>query len=93
MEITNFTLVIYFIPKIIHSCICSVGFEYLNKLLRSYAYEYNFILNCMGLVNDFPNLESSTAGGLRADNLFPTLLVVLQPVRSCIAESTVHNSG
>ena len=46
-----------------------------------------------GLDNDFPNSKSSTAGGIRAENLVPTLLVMSQPVRMCIAECTVHNSG
>ena len=73
-----------------HSSTCSVGFEYLNKLLLSFAYD--LILNGMGLDNGFPNPKSST-GGLRAKNLVPTLLVVSQSVRMCIAESTVHNSG
>ena len=91
MEITNFTLVVYFIPKITHSSTFSVGFEYLNKLLLSFAYD--FILNGIGLDNDFPNSVSSLAGGLRTDNSVLTLLVVSQPVRMCIAESTVHNSG
>ena len=67
METTSFTLVVhvYSIPKILHSSTCSVRFEYLNKLLFSFAYD--FILNGMGLDNDFPNSESSTAGGIRAD--------------------------
>ena len=65
-------------PKMIHSSTCSVGFEYLNKLLLNLA--YGFFLNRMGLDSDFPNSESSTAGGLRAENLAPTLLVVSQPV-------------
>ena len=91
MEITNFTLVGFFIPKIIHSYTCSVWFEYLNKLLLSFAND--FTLNGMGLDNDFRILESSTAGGLGTDNLVPTLLVVSQPVRMCFAKSTVHYSG
>ena len=81
MEITNF---------IIHSSTCYVRFEYLNKLLLSFAYD--FILNGRGLDNDFPNSESSTAGGLRTENLVPTLVVVSQPVRMRIAESTIHTS-
>ena len=88
MEITNFTLVGYSIPKMIHSSTCSVGFEYVNKLLLRFAYD--FFLNGMGLDNDFPNSESSTAGGLRAENLVQTLLVVSQPVRMCITETRVQ---
>ena len=78
MEITNFTFMVYFIPKIIHSSTCSVGFEYLNELLVGFA--YNRILSGMWPDNDFPCSESSTAGGLRAENLVSTLLLVSQPV-------------
>ena len=57
------------------------------------SFAYAFILNGMGLENDFPNLESSSAGGLRTENLVPPLEVVSQPVRMCIVESTIHTSG
>ena len=40
---TDFTLVVHFIPKNIHSSACTVGFEYLYKILHSFA--YNFISN------------------------------------------------
>ena len=39
---TDFTLVVHFIRKNIHSSACTVGFEYLYKILHSFA--YNFIL-------------------------------------------------
>ena len=42
MEITDFTLVVYFIPMIIHSSTCTVVFGYSYKILLSFA--YNFIL-------------------------------------------------
>ena len=38
----DFTLVVHFIPKNILSSACTVGFEYLYKILHSFA--YNFIL-------------------------------------------------
>ena len=44
----------------------------------------------MTLDNDFPNSESSMAGGLRAENLGSSLLVVSQPVRMCIAKTRVQ---
>ena len=82
MEISNF---------IFHSSTCSVDFEYLIRYCFSFAYD--FILNGMGLDNDFPNSESSTSGGLRTENLVLTLVVLSQPERMCIAESTIHTSG
>ena len=39
---TDFTLVVHFIFKNIHSSACTVGFEYLYKILHSFT--YNFIL-------------------------------------------------
>ena len=57
------------------------------------SFAYDFILNGMWLDNDFPNLESSTAGGIRTENMVLTLVVVSQPVRMCIAKSTIHTSG
>ena len=57
------------------------------------SFAHAFILNGMGLENDFPNSGSSTAGGLRTENLVSTLVVVSQPVRMCIADSTIHTSG
>ena len=52
MVINDFTLVVYFITKIIHSSACTVWLEYLNNI--SPSFEYDFIFIGMGLDNDFP---------------------------------------
>ena len=55
MEITDFTLGVYFIPKTTHRSACTIGYEYLNNILLSFAYD--FILIGMGPDNAFPNSE------------------------------------